>query len=106
MPDFGDPRIRIDRGFWSDAGLADWYRSLDVFFSPSMGEGWGLHLLEAMACGVPVITVLWSAERDFVPPDGCFALDCTLRPGMEVYAGQGVMAQPVPASLVTSLRSA
>jgi glycosyltransferase involved in cell wall biosynthesis len=106
VPDFGDPRVIIDRGYWSDSELADWYRDLDVFLSPSMGEGWGLHLLEAMACGVPLITVLWSAERDFAPSEGCLALDCTLRPGVEVYTDQGVMAAPTTASLVEQLRAA
>ena len=31
------------------------YRASDVFVFPSVKEGWGLVVLEAMACGVPVI---------------------------------------------------
>jgi glycosyltransferase involved in cell wall biosynthesis len=38
------------------AQLADIYRSADVFVFPSLAEGMGLVVLEAMASGLPVIT--------------------------------------------------
>lgn len=42
-------------GFIPDAALADHYRLGDVFAMPSIGEGFGVAYLEAMACGVPVL---------------------------------------------------
>lgn len=42
-------------GFVSDNELADHYRLADVFAMPSMGEGFGIVFLEAMACGIPVL---------------------------------------------------
>jgi glycosyltransferase involved in cell wall biosynthesis len=43
-------------GYVPDQELADFYRLAEVFVYPSLYEGFGLPVLEAMACGVPVIT--------------------------------------------------
>jgi glycosyltransferase involved in cell wall biosynthesis len=42
-------------GFVPPAELPDWYRSAEAFVYPSRFEGFGLPVLEAMACGTPVI---------------------------------------------------
>lgn len=42
-------------GFVPDAELPDWYRAAFAFVYPSLFEGFGLPVLEAMACGTPVI---------------------------------------------------
>ena len=43
-------------GYVSDAQLAELYRRCAVFCYPSLGEGFGLPVLEAMAAGAPVVT--------------------------------------------------
>lgn len=106
VPDFGDPRITIHRDFWPADRLAAWYRTLDIFLHPSQGEGWGCHLLEAMACGTPPVSVIWSGEADFLRADSSYPLDHTLEPGTGPYLGLGVMARPTPESLVRQLRAA
>lgn len=40
-------------GFVSDAELASLYKNASAFVMPSLSEGFGLPLIEAMSCGVP-----------------------------------------------------
>lgn len=42
-------------GFIPGVELPDWYRGAEGFVYPSLLEGFGLPLVEAMACGVPVV---------------------------------------------------
>jgi alpha-maltose-1-phosphate synthase len=54
----------------SREALRDHYRRADVFVFPSFFEGFGLVLLEAMACGLPAITSAATAGPD-VLTDSC-----------------------------------
>ncbi len=49
----GDVRLV---GFVPAADLPLWYNAAEVFVYPSVFEGFGLPVLEAMACGTPVLT--------------------------------------------------
>jgi len=46
----------VELGYVSDRELLDLYRGATLFAYPSLSEGFGLPVLEAMACGTPVIT--------------------------------------------------
>ena len=55
-------RDRIEvTGYVSSAALARWYGRASVFAFPSLDEGFGIPVLEAMAAGVPVLTSARSA---------------------------------------------
>ena len=54
--------------------LAALYRSADCFVSTSRGEGWGLPLLEAMACGIPAIATDWGGHTAFLDPADTYPL--------------------------------
>lgn len=43
-------------GFVSDSEQALWYKSASVFAYPSLYEGFGIPVAEALACGTPVVT--------------------------------------------------
>jgi glycosyltransferase involved in cell wall biosynthesis len=49
-----------------DATLAALYRTVDVVLHPYRGEGFGLPMLEAMACGTPAIVTAGGAADDFI----------------------------------------
>jgi glycosyltransferase involved in cell wall biosynthesis len=51
-----------------DVEMATFFSALDVLVAPSLGEGFGAPILEAQACGRPVIVGGWTAM-----PELCFA---------------------------------
>jgi len=60
--------------------VAQLYRSAQCFVLPTRGEGWGMPILEAMACGVPVIASYWSAQQAFLDEDNSYPLQVSLTP--------------------------
>jgi glycosyltransferase involved in cell wall biosynthesis len=65
LQDCDDPRVEVIRTVLPPAELAAWYRSLSVFVSNSSGEGFGLHLIEAMACARAVIAPAYSGVTEY-----------------------------------------
>jgi len=57
-------------GFVSDADLSLWYNAATAFVYPSVYEGFGMPLLEAMACGAPVISSAASCLPEVVGDAG------------------------------------
>jgi glycosyltransferase involved in cell wall biosynthesis len=53
-PDLADSRIRR-LGYVPDEQLGDLYRGAAVLVYPSLFEGFGIPVIEAMACGTPVV---------------------------------------------------
>lgn len=53
-------------GELDETGLADFYRSLDLFVIPSLQEGLNITGLEAFACGVPVVSTRCGGPQDYV----------------------------------------
>jgi glycosyltransferase involved in cell wall biosynthesis len=59
------PSIIHDTRNMSNEELTALYNSAHAFLLPSLGEGWGLTLCEAMATGAPCIWTHYSGPRDF-----------------------------------------
>ena len=60
-------------GTLPDAELAAWYRSADALAFPSLKEGWGLVVLEAMSADLPVVATDIEVFREYLS-DGDNAL--------------------------------
>lgn len=50
-----------------DPQMVNWMRSLDVLMAASYGEGFGLPIVQAQACGIPVIGTDCSAITEKIP---------------------------------------
>ena len=74
-------------GFLGDDDLADLYSAATVTCYPSLYEGFGLPVIEAMACGSPVV----ASNRGAIP---------------EVAGDAAILTAPTPAALAEGLRAA
>ena len=65
-----DDRVRMT-GYLTDDQLGEWYARASIFAFPSLDEGFGMPVLEAMAAGIPVIAGNCSAlpEVAETPPN-------------------------------------
>ena len=62
-------QYRYTTGLVSEADLCDWYNAIDVLLAATYAEGFGLPIVEAKACGTPVITTKCSSMEE-LNPDG------------------------------------
>lgn len=99
----------VDRRL-SKTEMAQLYRACDVLVHPYRGEGFGLPVAEAMACGLPTVVTGYGACLDF-----CDATTSWLVPASEESAEIGGIgaspigywtARPDPDRLRASLRAA
>ena len=65
------PRVLLT-GYVDDATLVALYQAADLFVFPSLYEGYGLPVAEAMACGTPVVASSTSALGEITPGPGQF----------------------------------
>ncbi|NQW09996.1 MAG: glycosyltransferase family 4 protein [Alphaproteobacteria bacterium] len=64
--------------------LAGLYTACDAFVAPTRAEGWGLPVIEAMACGLPTIVTGYSGVTEFIG-EHAWRIDHRLVPIDEPY---------------------
>lgn len=101
-----DPRITVNKTFWTRPKMAEWYQSSDVFVSASACEGWGLHQHEAMCCGRPVISANFGGVTEFWNDTNGYPVRYNLRAAEGVYEGKGCYADIDVNSLAAQMRLA
>lgn len=60
-------QYRYDCGLVLDTDMAEWYSAIDVLSAAAFGEGFGIPIVEAQACGTPVIATRASAMEELNP---------------------------------------
>ncbi len=72
--DSGGPAIIHYSDWLSPEQMTGMYNSCDCLVHPYRAEGFGVSVLEAMACGVPVIATAGGATDDFCKPGGAYLI--------------------------------
>ncbi len=65
----GSPRVLVLDDELPDDRLPALYRACDALVAPYRGEGFCMPVLEAMACGLPVLVTEGGPTDEFCPPD-------------------------------------
>ena len=80
--------VRVLSDDLDDEGLAALYRGADVLVHPYRGEGFAMPVLEAMACGRPVLVTGGGPTDEFCPPEASLAHPGAPRAGRAGAAGR------------------
>lgn len=74
-----DKRIEVQQGPVSHQELFDqFFKRVDCFVFPTLGEGFGLTPLEAMATGIPAIVTGWSGPEEYMTEDVGWRIEHTM----------------------------
>lgn len=91
-------------GIVSDEALPVFYRMADAFVFPSVQEGWGLVVLEAIASGLPVLTAnqapftefLWASAAKLIDPENIDEIAQAMSDMVKPEIAQGLIQQSAP----------
>jgi len=106
-----NPNILVDSNYVEETVLPSYYQKADCFVAPTRGESFGLTIINAMACGLPIIVTkdINSGHMDFCKDkDSVLWIDApTVSQGdRKFYAEGNMLANPDIESLKKQMRYA
>ncbi|MHA1368144.1 MAG: glycosyltransferase [Promethearchaeota archaeon] len=102
------PKVIFIRGFLPMPEYL--YRASDCFVLPARSEAWGVTYLEAMGCGVPVISTRYGGQLEFLNDDNSMLVEidgevpCMNMHGYKWYEPTMVWAEPSVTDLMEKMR--
>jgi tetratricopeptide (TPR) repeat protein len=106
----GGAKIIYLNGDMTEAEIAGLYAACDCLTLPYRGEGYGLPIAEAMACGKPTVVTDFGAALDFANPTNAYLVPATVKnlpekhiSGMETVE-YPFWAEPSRDALIETLR--
>jgi glycosyltransferase involved in cell wall biosynthesis len=105
----GSPEIVYNDRDLTTEQLIALYRSCDCLAFPYRGEGFGMPILEAMACGLPVIVTAGGASDDFLDDSTAYRIPARRRSiGDRIYdvklCAEGWLLEPDRMALAQTMR--
>jgi glycosyltransferase involved in cell wall biosynthesis len=94
-------KVRIIDGELSASDMASLYRNMDMYVQTAEWEGFGIPVLEAMSCGVPVVTPPIQGPGEIVPYTDWLVWD-----SLVVRDGKTVLRWANPAAVAAALEHA
>ncbi|NRA27788.1 MAG: glycosyltransferase family 4 protein [Opitutales bacterium] len=110
---FKTPRsdIEIITDPWSQDTLQTAYTAADCYVSASLGEGWGLPIMEAIRAGLPICANTWGGHGSMIDDTSAFVIPHqeipqTYASRPELYAPDQTCGYSSPEAIAETLRQA
>ncbi len=98
------PRVIFSGNTFTFAEMAQLYQAADAYISPYLAEGFNMPVMEACACGLPVICTEGGPTNEFTSPD--FTLRISSKPTQSIdrHQEQIYFLTPDPEHTITLMR--